>query len=144
MFAIAKGLRVDVVRRPLPGDTSGLLIRREGRNICVINAEHHPNRQRFTLAHELGHFLLHPPQESYDLLARDGRSSEGIHTTEVEANAFAAELLIPEELLRQEVSSILDIFSDDGTIGELAQRFQVSQAAMTHRLTNLRLLSPVA
>jgi Zn-dependent peptidase ImmA (M78 family) len=143
---IAARLGIEVVFRALDaelslpsGNTSALLLRRHGRSICVVNENHAFTRRRFSIAHEIGHFLLHPPKESYDVIARDDHSSEGIYREEIEANAFAAELLMPEHLVRSRVKGPLDLFSEE-CISELAALFNVSQVAMTHRLTYLGLL----
>lgn len=150
--AIARQLGIDIVERAglrLPGrdGLSGLLLQRKGHTICVVNRDHHINRRRFTIAHEIGHYLLHPRQESFidpdfSLAARDNMSSEGVDPQEIEANAFAAELLMPGEWLLNEVRRPheLDVF-EDATIKHLAQRYGVSVQAMTLRLTNLGLLS---
>jgi Zn-dependent peptidase ImmA (M78 family) len=141
--SIAANLGIEVVRKHgLPEDVSGFLLRTEGRTFCVLNRSHSRTRNRFTLAHEVGHFLLHPKKESYDLMARDSRSAEGVHRHEIEANIFAAELLMPANLLRTRVAEPLDPFlpTFDLRIMELARLFGVSREAMTYRLTNLGLV----
>lgn len=130
------------------GQISGLLLRREGRTICVLNKLQSRTRRRFTLAHELGHFLLHPAQESYiDVVARSARSSEGTDLWEIEANAFAAELLMPASLVIECAPDDLDpsFHDDQDKIVELAKTFRVSREAMTFRLMNLGLFvsSPI-
>src|SRR5437764_12493286 len=52
---------------PLPGsdEISGALIRKQGRAIIAVNPAHHENRQRFTIAHELGHYFLHERLEEH-------------------------------------------------------------------------------
>lgn len=144
---IAKNLGIEVVERPalvVQGKkASGLLLRTRGRTICVLNADDHPNRKRFTVAHEIGHYLLHPFRETYidwTFYPRNDKSSEGTDRQEIEANGFAAELLMPEELIRVEVPSPLNVIEDDDKIRNLGRRFRVSPQAMTHRLTNLELL----
>jgi len=144
---VAKQLGIEVVERPgfeLGGsESSGLLLRMGGRTICVINADHHRNRKRFSVAHEIGHFLLHPFKETYhdvQFYARDQESTEGTNPQEVEANAFAAELLMPEDLMKKAVLYPLNVVEDEDEIRRLSKRFLVSQQAMTHRLTNLHLL----
>jgi len=147
--AIADCLGVKLVERPNlrhpdHGDVSGLLLRKRGLTVCVINADQHPKRRRFTIAHELGHFLLHPPQESYvdarfTVDARGETASEGTVHQEIEANAFAAELLMPECMVRAAVAGPIDVFNDD-RVQELAKEFKVSSQAMTYRLINLDLL----
>lgn len=146
---IAARLGIEIVERRLDdglvsavSNTSALLLRKHGRAICVVNQDHPPTRQRFSIAHEIGHFILHPPKEAYDVRARDDHSSEGVYREEIEANAFAAELLMPVEILQSKVPAPLDLFCHTDRISELARRFEVSPEAMTHRLTHLGLLSP--
>jgi Zn-dependent peptidase ImmA (M78 family) len=145
---IAKTLGISIVERPQLskagyGTISGLLLRREGSTICIINRDHAPTRRRYSIAHEIGHFMLHPPEEAYiDVAARSDKSSDGTDPREIEANAFAAVLLMPEQPLRQRVPGPLDIsFEDDAErVSQLAKEFNVSTTAMTYRLLNLGLL----
>jgi Zn-dependent peptidase ImmA (M78 family) len=80
-------------------------------------------RQRFTIAHELGHLMLHPLGEMY----RDCLSARGTDPKEVEANAYAAELLIPGWMLRAYVQATIDV-------AKLAKVFDVSERVMAIRL----------
>jgi Zn-dependent peptidase ImmA (M78 family) len=114
--------------------------------IIGVNEAHHLNRQRFTLAHELGHFLLHHSASSVFIDAspvffRDETSSDGSKLQEIEANTFAAELLMPEELLRKFINNQpLDAF-DERAVRRLAAQFGVSAQALTIRLTRLGLIN---
>src|SRR6266516_5935935 len=103
--AIIQAHNIAIRRQPLEEAVSGMLVVKEGYAIIGVNESHYPNRQRFTLAHELGHFLLHGDSASVFIDAspvffRDETSSEGSKLQEIEANAFAAELLMPESMLR--------------------------------------------
>ena len=145
---IAKELGISILERPRLykagyGVISGLLLRREGRTICILNKDHASTRRRYSLAHEIGHFNLHPPEEAYiDVAARSDRSSDGTDPREIEANAFAAALLMPERTLCKQVPIPLDIsFEDDAEkVSQRAKKFNVSTMAMTYRLLNLGLL----
>ena len=143
---LARELGIDIVAHPglqMQGEeASGILLRREGRTICIVNKDHSTTRRRFTLAHELGHFILHPPREAYvDARARNERSTRGTDLEEIQANTFAAELLMPAKLVREQVGEgALDLMLDAGRLGDLAKLFQVSPEAMTYRLVNLDLL----
>lgn len=75
------------------------------------------------------------------LFYRDKRSKEGTDLLEVEANAFAAELLMPEDVLRMEIGSNPFSAEDEEGIRELAARYGVSSAAMTNRLKKLKLVT---
>lgn len=88
---------------------SGVLIKSEGRAVIGANSAHAVTRQRFTIAHEIGrHVLEHKGELFIDQTVRDrtvtigrrdGRSSQGIDFQEIEANAFGAEILMPEDLV---------------------------------------------
>lgn len=75
-------------------DVAGVLSRHaDGMNFIAINADHKPPRQRFTLAHELGHLHLgHQPRIDFVVNLSEGRSTD---SQEIEANYFAAEFLCP-------------------------------------------------
>ncbi len=70
---------------------------------------------------------------------RDGDSSKGTETEEIEANIFAAELLMPVEFLRKDIASskINDEESLKKALGRLAKKYEVSNEALTYRLVNL-------
>lgn len=139
---IIKARNVVLQYAPLDDDLSGMAFIKDGVGIIGINALHHPNRQRFTAAHELGHHVLHAPHiqkavhvdKGFRVLMRDDVSSKGIDSLEIEANAFASELLMPRELLAIVLdASGLDM-EDDVGIEALAKRFRVSASAMRFRL----------
>jgi Zn-dependent peptidase ImmA (M78 family) len=145
--AVAERLGAQVVFENLEDDVSGFLLRDKSAITIAINQHHHPNRQRFTLAHECGHLFLHADQGDRLWLDkayffRDSSSSKGERLAEIQANQFAAGLLMPEELIGAALLGTR-------TIGEvemlgLATRFEVSERAMTLRLLSLGLIEPVA
>ena len=140
---IAKSLRVRVEYAPLDGELSGLAYIRDGVAIIGINTLHAPNRQRFTLAHELAHIQLHGKELEHAVhvdrgsLRRDSLSAAGVDATEIEANTFAAELLMPEDLLKATLEGQSVDLEDDQAVAMLAKRFKVSEAAMRFRLSTL-------
>lgn len=85
-----------------------------------------PTRQRFTVAHELGHLVLHDG----DVEFRDRITLLGVSPKERQANKFAAELLMPEWWI--------NAFSPGRTVDVLASIFEVSPQAMGIRLQALR------
>ncbi|AKG07771.1 hypothetical protein AAX06_05945 [Moraxella bovoculi] len=98
-----------------------------------VNNNKHIHHQRFTLAHELGHYAL-SHGEKYDnekTLFRNGHSDPD----EVEANAFAAEILMPKVVVNMLIfeEGIVEVQS-------LANIFKVSELAMRYRLKNLGIL----
>jgi len=138
---VAKDLGVTVVEHDFSDDMSGVFVR-EGDSLFIgVNENHPPTRKRFTIAHEIGHFLLHAEDvihhDNFDLESPSVvlYRSEGINSSaEVEANAFAAELLMPEQMI--------DECIEEGktSIEGLAKAFNVSIDAMRYRLINLNYL----
>ena len=115
---------------------------RSGDNEAVIgvNSAHHINRQRFTIAHELGHLCLHKGKDvhidrSFRVNRRDERSAQAIDPIEIEANRFAAELLMPHDMILDDIIEF-DI-EDDEELKKLADKYQVSLQALTLRINNL-------
>lgn len=150
VHALAARMGVPVHEVALDADISGMLGRRGNFAVIAINESHHPHRKRFSLAHELGHFELHLPQVQGDaqfidhlvVKRRDKRASEGNEPEEIEANAFAAELLMPEDLVLRAFPGGRAVNAWDVSeerVKQLARRFGVSQQAMSIRLINLGL-----
>src|SRR5712664_3503178 len=105
---LASRLGAQISYSPFDGDLSGMVFRDEAKIIIGVNSLHHPNRQRFTIAHEIGHMLLHKGQEvhvdrAYRVSLRNDLSSKAVSPEEMEANAFAAALLMPEGMLVQDL-----------------------------------------
>ncbi|HWZ84104.1 MAG TPA: ImmA/IrrE family metallo-endopeptidase [Terriglobales bacterium] len=140
---IAQKLGIDVRFEDAEDDLSGALIRKpKGRVVIGVNSAHHPNRQRFTIAHEIGHFVLHKGiklhvDEDFRINLRDG----SVNDEEIDANAFAAELLMPTELIGRDIQKLGRI--DQEGVEKLALRYRVSSRAMEIRLTNLGLRTPL-
>jgi Zn-dependent peptidase ImmA (M78 family) len=139
---ILEKLAIELREMDLPDDVSGILLRDGDRKVVVVNAKHPGHRQRFTIAHEIGHLVLHPGQDvhvddGFRINLRDGRSASADDVEEVEANAFAANLLMPLEWVRSAMRSDSIDFNDDSEIRRLADQFKVSTQAMLIRLTTL-------
>jgi Zn-dependent peptidase ImmA (M78 family) len=136
---ISRRIGVQVRRHSADNDLSGMLVVKNGQALIVANADHPEVRQRFTIAHELGHFLMHwkPGSEAF---FRDERSAEGTSPVERQANSFAAALLMPETALRRLVEGRKISPLDTELIDGLAETFRVSSHAMTIRLQSLRLI----
>ena len=133
---------------PFDGDLSGLLFREQDQIVIGVNALHSKTRQRFTIAHELGHLILHSTKRihvdrNFRVYARDGRSTTATDSDEITANAFAAALLMPESMLRLDLKDHVIDLENDTKVQELADQYKVSLQAMTFRLINLRLVQPL-
>ena len=140
-IAKSEGIRLEYA--PLDDELSGLAHIRDNVPIIGINALHAPNRQRFTLAHELAHVCLHRRELERAVhvdrgsLRRDALAAEGVDPIEIEANAFAAEFLMPTGLLIPVLERHPVDLEDDDAVAALAKRFRVSDAAMRYRLNSL-------
>lgn len=144
----AERLGATVVREDFSNDdVSGVLIRDDGDTVIGVNKHHARTRQRFTIAHELGHLLLHAGKpvilDKARVNFRDATSAMASDRDEIQANAFAAELLMPRELVVQHARIIADQYPDaheDVLVGKLAELFDVSTDAMNFRLINLGII----
>lgn len=140
---IIKSRKIVLQYAPLDEDLSGMAYIKDGTGIIGVNALHHPNRQRFSAAHELAHHVLHVSEISkavhvdkgIRVLFRNDVSALGTEPMEIEANAFASELLIPGDLLAAALEGGGVDLEDEAAIEALARRFRVSPAAMRFRLT---------
>jgi Zn-dependent peptidase ImmA (M78 family) len=141
---IAERLNIKVVVTSLQPGVSGALIRDNGHNFIAVNVAHHRNRQRFTIAHEIGHYQLEHATDHVDreftVIMRDESSSSAENSLEVAANQFAAALLMPRSLIMRDFAR-LGAFTDE-EVTRLALKYQVSELALQLRLRNLGLLQP--
>lgn len=137
----------------LADEVSGMLIPRpEGsskRWIVVVNKNHSPERRRFSMAHELGHLVLHEYRTPHadgikKVRFRDTTSSLGTDRDEIEANQFAAEILMPAKLLIPRLEHLgLGTWDNTQTkatsslIEQLAADCRVSEQALVLRIGTL-------
>ena len=144
--SVVHHLALTAQARPL-AEVSGVLVVENGRGVIGYNLNHSRVRQRFTVAHEIGHFVMHTSSNQQQRLfvdrstmfKRDGDSSTGDDLQEIQANKFAAALLMPEKLIREAIATSDFDLDDEDDVNDLAKRFNVSAAAMTFRLKNLGL-----
>lgn len=101
--------------------------------ILTVNAKHHPKRQRFTMAHEYAHYILHKDDRGTFVDEEIYFRKENNHSIEYNADLFASELLMPEE-------NFINAIRVDGikTIKELSDRFNVSAMAIELRAKKLK------
>jgi len=136
MDAVLKELNVPLYKRRFPDALSALVIDAgDERYAIAVNSNHHLHRRRFSIAHELGHAVLRHECEYYlDYWGNDAwEPPDYRYNEEREANQFAAALLMDDRALRKDIASGLQ------DIHELAERYEVSEAAMNFRLINLGL-----
>ncbi len=127
----------------------GELKKENGKFIINISWVDHYYRKRFTMAHELGHFILHK-----DLIGNgvdDNKEYKKLYRTnnkitnaqEAEANDYAAKVLMPEEAiialakLTEIIKSVSEVDIDILWLDYLSKKFQVSKEAFTIRLAKL-------
>jgi len=116
------GFQIKFLDQP-PDKFSGILLR--DKKAIGINKHHHPVRQRFSLGHELGHYFLDHPDASEEIPDEDGIEKRKLYETE--ADEFAAELLMPRELLKAALNEGADVET-------LRTKFQVSRDVVAIQL----------
>jgi IrrE N-terminal-like domain len=148
IYSIAAALDIDEIRR---SQTSfeGALLMMPGRNrgAIVVNANASRQRQRFTIAHELGHFLnlSHRPispdgrftcgkQDLAGTWSLKNRTQDRHAIQEIEANRFAIELLAPHKLVRPFLSGIPDL----ARVTDIARHLDLSREACARRYIELK------
>ena len=135
LSALARALGVSVMASTLPAGISGEIRPANGGIGFAIRINRHdsPRRQRFTVAHELAHLLLHRTQIGHgisdDALYRSGLSD----AREAEANRLAADILMPWKLVEEERQSLAGAPTEE-LVERLADKFDVSEAALRIRL----------
>jgi Zn-dependent peptidase ImmA (M78 family) len=144
---IAKAMGARLQYSPLDEELSGMVFIKDGVPIIGVNSLHHPNRQRFTVAHELAHLHLHREHISKNvhvdkrfaesMLRRDAVASEGTEGLEIDANQFAAALLMPKDKLIELLGTTQLDIEDEQALEELAKKFKVSKATLQYRIRNL-------
>jgi hypothetical protein len=138
----ADGVRADDLGEPATRLAGFLFVAgRVGR--AFVNADDILARRRFTAAHELGHFVLHRGEMERFRLDTDDtlKESEPVKDPkEAEANRFAAELLMPEEVIRERAAELMKEHTGCPRLVlayRLASELLVSREAMRYRLNTL-------
>lgn len=131
IVGVASSLGIKLRYEAMEDDASGKLERSEsGTWYMHINSLHHPNRQRFTIAHEIAHRFLHGDiqNEFADrIFFRNGELS----VMESEANRYAASLLMPHENFRYFIAN------HSSKVEDIATHFGVSSLAVRYRAKSL-------
>ena len=128
---IVKSLSIPVIDYPFfSDDTSGIIVNDKDLLAIGVNQNHPLVRKRFTIAHELGHFIL-----GHDSASFVDHKFDATTLKERQANLFAAVVLMPIQLLEK------DLNEKKWNIPSLAQRYMVSEQAMSIRLVENKLIS---
>lgn len=153
VVALARDLGLEIYEtKDFDKTQSGSIVKEGDKYIIYINSKHSPTRKRFSIAHEIGHYLTHRDQldkgqELIDYVVQtapngDAAKAPALHRKidhdmteeerkqEQKANLFAAELLMPAEEFKQ-------VFETSDTIEEVAEHFNVSPSAATIRAKSL-------
>lgn len=134
--ALAHELGLKVTRTPLPPKISGLIKPSDealaGFEIRV-NKYEVPERQRFTVAHEIAHYLLHRDVIGSGIVDNIMYRSNLTSRKEAEANRLAADIVMPAKCVSRELKRLGGVRTDD-VVSELAAIFRVSVSAMKIRL----------
>lgn len=101
----------------------------------IVNKNHSVARRRFTLAHEYGHYILHNGTGGV-YAHRDDSAYDRFSNKELDANSFAAQLLMPASEVHE---LIKDIKYNSLRILAMQEKFGVSKEAATNRLRNMGL-----
>jgi Zn-dependent peptidase ImmA (M78 family) len=151
---IARLLQIEVTEHADPGaaNTIGkITLSPEGPAKVWINpAENaYGPRRRFTLAHEIAHFCMHRSSDRHEFIddkSTMNRSESYWNSYESEANRFAAELLMPQQLIESLGRRVIDAYKAEHNtekmpltrfIDVMAAKFRVSHPAMEFRLRNV-------
>ena len=132
--AAVESFGLKVFTAELPAQVSGILFKSEAHDtesgyVILVDETETPERQRFTAAHELGHYLLHRDAVGDRIEENFFLHSEGMTSSqETEAHEFARDLLMPMDAV------IKAIESGTNTVEGLAEHFGVSVVAMGNRL----------
>ncbi len=138
-------LTADLSQLNINPTPSGLILFSEEKYKIYIHDGCSENRKRFTLAHEIWHYCLHKDylKDTGPFIDNDNtlynrpwyfNLSEDLKNKEEEANFFAAEILMPWDLVKE-------AYNKDDSLQKLADFFSVSTEAMFYRLKNLSLIS---
>jgi Zn-dependent peptidase ImmA (M78 family) len=155
MIARLLGIRVEDEYFPNAPETVGQISFENTDPLILINPEANSftPRRRFTLAHEIGHFVLHRSEDRHEFVddaKTMSRSDSYWDRYESEANSFAAQILMPTDLVIRAAEKIIQMHHvrngsqqvpRSDLISALARQFNVSSRAMAYRLADLRLVA---
>lgn len=141
---VIKGLGIKLLPYDMDDGVSGILMIEKDNSTIGYSKSEGAERQRFTMAHELGHYMLHRHgdlfiDKEFKTMYRPSSSTPSTEWQEWEANEFAACVLMPEHLVKAEMEEIQMDYDDNQWISKLAKKFKVSPSAMSIRVARLGL-----
>ena len=131
---VASRLGFSVYTSHFDNDISGMVISSNEEKSIYVNQNDIPQRQRFTISHEIGHIILHHQVGEGEFKMVDYRGANNSYDQkEWEANAFASALLMPKD-------KAISVWNNLYDVDDFANTFKVSKLAASIRLQNLGLI----
>ena len=125
--AITEEYGIDVYNLSMSSNISGAIIKEGDKYVIYVNDKHPKNRQRFTIAHEIAHYILHKEKIGDNLTDNAMYRSKLSNVFERQANILAYEILMP-------VNFVMQFIEENKSVSEMASLFKVSEGAMRIRL----------
>ena len=125
--AITEEYGIDVYNLSMSSNISGAIIKEGDKYVIYVNDKHPKNRQRFTIAHEIAHYILHKEKIGDNLTDNAMYRSKLSNVFERQANILASEILMP-------VNFVMQFIEENKSVSEMASLFKVSEGAMRIRL----------
>ena len=125
--AITEEYGIDVYNSSMSRNISGAIIKEGDKYVIYVNDKHPKNRQRFTIAHEIAHYILHKEKIGDNLTDNAMNRSKLSNVFERQANILASEILMP-------VNFVMQFIEENKSVSEMASLFKVSEGAMRIRL----------
>lgn len=136
LTSIARDLNLDVYKANFREPISGKIERAARKYAIYVNKQHSYERQRFTLAHEIAHFVLHQDFIDNEICDNVLYRSHLPTQCEMETNRLVANMLMPAEKIKQLIHNLEanDAYSPHTILDILAEKFEVSKYVMSLRL----------
>jgi Zn-dependent peptidase ImmA (M78 family) len=139
--ALAKDFNIPIVYKDWPDDWSGAIGKDDNGFFIIVNKNHPEVRQRFTIAHEIAHYVLHCDQIGDGIKDDWKYRSRVSDADERAANKLAAEILMPADLLGQAAADVIGASGvasgermSEQHLAEIAKKLKVSTTALAIRL----------
>jgi Zn-dependent peptidase ImmA (M78 family) len=147
IIKLAENLGIDVYAEEKDDDFNSCIIfdKENQKHAIYVNLNHPITRQRFSIAHELAHYVLHPEKIKQGMVNREEKITPRTKVQEEEADSLAEEILMPKELIEKYLQgSHIDKTTriDANLVNEISDYFRVSKVVATIRLRNLNFYVP--
>ena len=139
--ALADSFGIPIIKKDWPDDMSGAIGRDDKGYFIIVNKNHPEVRQRFTIAHEIAHYILHRNQIGEGIKDNWKYRSKMSDADEREANKLAAEILMPADMLGRAAAEVIGAPGikqgqrlSEGNLSDVAKALNVSTTALAIRL----------